>query len=260
MSLWVLILLCVIQGLTEFLPVSSSGHLHFVEQIFGVKGNLLLLNLFLHVATLFAVVIYYRKIIFNLIKKPFQKYNLYIVIATFVTLIFAVCYESFEIDRFVKFIYCFGFLLTSIILLFCHLIQKKGTIVCAENINARRSIIVGAMQGLAVMPGLSRSGSTIGTMIFLGFGEEESSKFSFLLSIPIIVGGFAVELIKFLKNPIENHFFNIKIYIFAFFLTFFIALIAIKLTIKLLQKKKFIIFSIYTFIMFVITFVLNFIL
>ena len=69
MNIWVLILLCVVQGLTEFLPVSSSGHLLLVEQLFGVSENLMLLNLFLHISTLLAVVIVYRKTILKILKK-----------------------------------------------------------------------------------------------------------------------------------------------------------------------------------------------
>ena len=92
-----------------------------------------------------------------------------------------------------------------------------------------------------------------------GNNEQKSSEFSFLLSIPIIVGGFALELLKINKSGINFDFFSIKTYIFAFFLTFIVSLLALKLTIKLLKKQKFIIFSVYTFLMFVVTFILNYV-
>lgn len=259
MSFWVLIVLCIVQGLTEFLPVSSSGHLLFMEQIFNVSGNLLFLNLFLHIATLLAVVIVYRKIIWELIKKPFQKYTLKLLIATLCTLVFAFAYEYFNVDSIVTKIYCFGFLATSILLFFCHRFQKKSaSIMASDEISMKNSVLVGVVQGFAVVPGLSRSGSTISSLILSGNDEKKSAEFSFLLSIPIIVGGFVLELIKILKNDNNLVFFDIKSYIFAFFLTFIVSLFALKITIKLLKNQKFIVFSIYTFLMFVVTFILNF--
>ena len=259
MSLYVLILLCVVQGLTEFLPISSSGHLLLIEQVFGVSGNLLFLNLFLHVATLCAVVVVYRKTIIKLLKNPFQKYTKNLLLATLTTFVFAVGYKAFNFDGFVQRIYCFGFLLTSIILLACHYFQKKAIVFSAEELNTKNAIIVGAVQGLAVIPGLSRSGSTISSLIFQGVSQSKAAEFSFLMSMPIIVGGFAFELINLLKNPTNNYVFDIKIYIFAFFLTFFVSILALKATIKLLRDKKLIIFSVYTFVLFVISFVLNFV-
>lgn len=259
MSIFILIVLCVVQGLTEFLPVSSSGHLLLFEQLFHLSGNLLFLNLFLHLATLLAVVIVYRKKLLEIIKKPFQPYTLKLLLATIFTVVLAFAYEIFEIDKKVTKIYCFGFLATSVLLLLCHRFQKKSGVVTIGDISVKNSILVGLVQGIAVVPGLSRSGSTISSLILTGNDEKKSSEFSFLLSIPIIVGGFVLELLKLDKNSINTINFDIKIYIFAFFLTFFVSFFALKITIKLLKKQKFIVFSVYTFLMFILTFILNFI-
>ncbi len=259
MSFWVLVLLCIVQGMTEFLPVSSSGHLLFLEQLFGVNGNLMFLNLFLHVATLLAVVIVYRKILWELIKKPFQPLTLKLFIATICSVFLAFIYEFSGIENIITKIYPFGFLITSVLLLACHMFQRKANVVNSNDITIKNSLLVGAVQGIAVIPGLSRSGSTISSLILTGNDENKASEFSFLLSIPIIVGGFVLELLQMNKNDILFNF-NIKIYIFAFLLTFIVSLIALKLTIKLLKKHKFIIFSVYTFLMFIVTFILNFIL
>lgn len=258
MSIWVLLLLCVVQGLTEFLPVSSSGHLLLIEQIFGISGNLLLLNLFLHIATLLAVVIVYRKILWELLKKPFQPYTLKLFVATLFSVALAFAYQFGGVDNIVAKIYPFGFLLTSILLLACHLFQKKSGVVNVGEISMKNSVLVGIVQGFAVVPGLSRSGSTISSLILTGNDEKKSAEFSFLLSIPIIVGGFALELMKINKNAINSYFLDVKLVIFAFFLTFIVSIIALKLTIKLLKKQKFIVFSIYTFLMFILTFILNY--
>ena len=114
------------------------------------------------------------------------------------------------------------------------------------------------VQGLAVIPGLSRSGSTIVSLSLCGNNEEESAEYSFLLSIPIIVGGFVIELIKMFKNPQISRVFTIETIIFAFLLTLVVAIISLKLTLKLLKKNKFIYFSIYTFILFIVTFAINY--
>lgn len=258
MSLLVLTILCIVQGLTEFLPVSSSGHLLLVEQLFNVDGNLMFLNLFLHIATLLAVVIVYRKTIWELIKKPFQPYTFKLLIATIISVSLAFIYKYSGISQYETKFYPFAFLVTSILLLVCHLFQKKSVVINSGEINYKSSVLVGFVQGLAVVPGLSRSGSTISSLILSGNDDKKSAEFSFLLSIPIIVGGFALELINFDKTVINTMFFDLKIYIFAFFLTFFISIFALFLTIKLLKKQKFIVFSVYTFLMFILTFILNF--
>lgn len=254
-----MIVLCIIQGVTEFLPVSSSGHLLFFEQLFNVSGNLMLLNLFLHVATLFAVVIVYRKVLWNLLKKPFQPYTLKLFVATLFTVALAFAYEFSGIEKNVTKIYPFGFLLTFVLLFVCHRFQKKGSIVSNGEISLKNACMVGIVQGFAVVPGLSRSGSTISSLILTGADEKKSSEFSFLLSIPIIIGGFVLELIKMNKSTSNYAFFDVKVYIFAFFLTFIVSLVALKLTIKLIKEHKFLVFSVYTFILFIITFILNFV-
>lgn len=258
MSLWVLVILCLVQGLTEFLPVSSSGHLLLFEQLFGITDNLMFLNLFLHVATLLAVIIVYRKTILELLKKPFQPYTLKLIIATCFTVVLAFAYEFARIDNIVNKIYPFSFLLTSILLLFCHIFQKKNVGVSLNEISYKNSVLIGIVQGIAVVPGLSRSGSTISSMILTGNDEKKSAEFSFLLSIPIIVGGFVLELLKIKKTGNFTLNFGIKMMIFAFFLTFIVSIIALKITIKLLKKQKFIVFSVYTLVLFIVTFILNF--
>lgn len=258
MNVWVLLLLCVVQGLTEFLPVSSSGHLLFVEQVFGISENLMLINLFLHVATLLAVIIVYRKIIWELLKKPFQPYTYKLLIATIFSVVLAFLYKFSGLENFVTKIYPFGFLLTSILLLSCHLFQKKSVSVTTEELSFKNSILVGVVQGVAVVPGLSRSGSTISSLILSGRSEKQASEFSFLLSIPIIIGGFVLELLTYEPSGINFNFSTISIYIFAFILTFIVSIFALRVTIKLLKKQKFIVFSVYTFLMFIITLILNY--
>ncbi len=252
MNFWVLCLLCVVQGLSEFLPVSSSGHLLLVEQIFGVQGDLLLLNLFLHVATLLAVVLVYRKIIWGILKKPFQPLTYKLLLSTTITVCFALLHEYFEIDRFGFKIYGFCFLTTSAILFVTYLFQKKSAIVPAGEVSVGSAIVVGVAQGFAVLPGLSRSGTTISSLILCGNDEKKASEFSFLLSIPVIVGGFVLELVKILRHGgVGNAFSFISAWncVFAFVLTFVVAVCSLKLTLKLLKNNKFVYFSMYLLVL-----------
>lgn len=258
MSFWVLCLLCIVQGVCEFLPISSSGHLTLIEQVCGVQGDLLFLNLFLHLASLIAVIVVYRKIILKLIKKPFQPLTYKILISTIFTVILAFIFEVFSLDDYSYKIYCFGFLLTSILLWILDYIQKKMVGLKQNGISYRDAVIVGLVQGIAVIPGLSRSGSTIFSLMLCGNEKDESAEYSFLLSVPIIVGGFVLKLLKMNKEPLILENFTITMGVFAFLFTLLISIISLKLTIKLLREKKFKVFSIYTFILFIITFYINY--
>lgn len=253
-----LILLCVIQGLTEFLPVSSSGHLLLVERLFGVESSVLALNLFLHMATLLAVVIEYRKTILKLIKKPFQPLTYKLFLTTAITVCFALVYKFCNIEMFANKIFGLFFIFTAIILYLNDLFYKKSAIVSANEVSYKSAIVAGVVQGLAVFPGLSRSGSTISALNFMGNDSEASAEYSFLMSIPIIIGGFVLELFS-LKTS-DNIFGNLTIfqYLFSFLLTFFVSFLSLKATIKLLKKNKFIYFAIYLVIIGVISLVVSF--
>lgn len=259
MSFLILCLLCIVQGLTEFLPVSSSGHLVLIEQLFNVETDMLLLNLFLHLASLVAVIIVYRKVILKLLKKPFQPLTYKLIISTVVTVIFAFAYKFFDINRYVFKIYGFCFLITAITLFICNKYQKNAVVIQKEQLSYKDSVIVGIVQGLAVIPGISRSGSTITSLILLNNKESDAAEYSFLLSIPIIIGGFIVELLE-IKN-FQTLFVSVNLwqYIFAFFLTFAVAMLSLKFTIKMLKNQKFGYFSTYLLIISIIVIAINFI-
>lgn len=256
MNIYLLILLCVVQGLTEFLPVSSSGHLMMLEDIFGIHENVLLLNLFLHLATLFAVVIVYRKVILNLIRRPFCPLMGKLVLATIVTVALAGVYEIFDLNAKIGGFYGYYFIVTAFLLLGVHFFEKHAAVVKTGGISYKSSLLVGLVQGVAVLPGISRSGSTISAMIFLGAGEYEAAEFSFLLSIPVIIGGFVFELLG--VGDIGAVFGMMPIWqvLFAFVLTFAVSVFALKLTKLMLKKNKFIVFSIYLFIIGIIAIII----
>ena len=208
MAILILVILGIVQGLTEFLPVSSSGHLVLLYNFFGIKDSTMLLSIILHLATLLAVIIYYRKEIGKLIRHPLCSTNLKIIVTTIFT-----CLIVLSIYPFVK--KSFGgeylpvcFVLTGIILwlsdIFCR--RNKPQInsttiydICNLPITYTQAIIIGVAQGIACIPGISRSGTTIGVSKLLGLGDI-SSAYSFLISIPILLTHILLLLLRYMKT------------------------------------------------------------
>ena len=216
-------LLGILQGIAEFLPISSSGHLALVQYLFGLEDVPLLYDISLHMATLLAVVIFFRKKIWALLKcfcrwitkkskpdtevqlsendllcptdKIGQKTIIAIIITTAITGAFGIFTSKLIPDLSVKFV-CGGFLVTSALLIFSAIAGKKQ----AENnqdftgITIKQSIIIGIMQGFGTLPGISRSGSTIAGALFGGVNRSLAGEFSFIVSLPAILGAFILEL------------------------------------------------------------------
>ena len=188
--------------------------------------------------------------IWNIIKKPFQPLTYRLLLSTVITVCLALVYKKLDLDRYGFKIYGFCFLATSVLLFVTFMFQKKSAVVPSQNIGTKSAVLVGFVQGLAVFPGLSRSGSTISSLILSGNDENKAAEFSFLLSIPVIVGGFALELFDLIKDGgAGNAFTSIGVWecLFAFVLTFIVAWASLKVTLKLLKNNKFIYFSIYLF-------------
>jgi len=252
----ILIILGVIQGLTEFLPVSSSGHLLLFYDIFGVKGETLILSILFHVATLLAVVIYYRKEIIPLIKHPFCKTNLKLLVTTIFTVIVYFLFKPIINKTFSgDYLFVF-FILTAIILYVSDYVAEKN-IITKRQINKpikyditnlpityKQAIIIGLSQGLACIPGISRSGSTIATARIMGI-DNSSTTYSFLISIPIIIGSLVLSIIEGGSLVVENY----AGLILGFIAAFVVGLLAISVMIKLVKKCKLIYFSYYLLIL-----------
>jgi len=201
MTVWLAALLGLVQGLCEFLPVSSSGHLLLLQKMFGVEEGALFFTVMLHIGTLVAVLIVYRKMIWKLLKHPFQKTVLHLIVALLPTVFVAILFKKVPpFDRFYeaaeqgKFLgVCF--LITSAILNACELFERprKKQRKLSE-MKATDALVIGSMQGIGVLSGVSRSGSTIGGALFVGLDRKAAADFSFLLSIPSIVGGAVLEI------------------------------------------------------------------
>jgi undecaprenyl-diphosphatase len=198
------IFLGIVQGLTEFFPVSSSGHLVFFQSLFGIKEPPIFFDVMLHVGTLLAVVVYLRREILQIIQglgaalqgksegRDGLRMFLWMVIASIPTGLMGIVlkdwFESvFSQPRFVGYMV----LVTGLILWLTRWVKREG-----KDIRKMRwldALLIGIAQGVAILPGISRSGSTISAGLFLGLDRVLAGKFSFLLSIPAILGAALLE-------------------------------------------------------------------
>ena len=217
-------LLGILQGVAEFLPISSSGHLALAQSLFGLEDVPLLYDIFLHMATLLAVTIYFWPKIWALLKcfgrwitkkqksdnqvkisendllcptdKIGQKTIIAIILTTAITGAFGIFTSKLIPDLGVKFV-CGGFLVTSALLIISSIMEKRQSAKGPKEftgISIKQSIIIGIMQGFGTLPGISRSGSTIAGALFGGVNRSLAGEFSFIVSIPAILGAFILEL------------------------------------------------------------------
>ncbi len=212
------ILLGVLQGIAEFLPISSSGHLAIAQELFNLEDVPLLFDVFLHLATLGAVVLFFRKRIWSLLQVmgrwicrrslPEDKADLQTIVAlllgTLVTGFFGILLSDVVEDIDEKLI-CVGFFITAGLLFLgdateerrrkkCLATDPDFTVGKSGGVKPLQGLGIGLAQGFGVLPGISRSGSTIAGALLCGVDREQAGEFSFLLSIPAILGAFVLQL------------------------------------------------------------------
>lgn len=254
---WQALVLGLTQGLTEFLPVSSSGHLTFLQRILNIDigGAELFFDIILHMGTLIAVCVVFRKDIIALFRKPLNKL-LYLVVATIPAAIVGLLLDDIIEEHIMQGAYTgvylsVFFLVTAGVLFATEIYAKRKKAVYP--LGWRNTLPMGFAQAIAVLPGISRSGSTIAAGTFAGGSAEDVSSFSFLLSIPVILGGFLVKLVKGLidkDNGLVQSFeagggqFGWCIAI-GFIVSVIAGLFAIKVMLKAIKKADYKWFSAY---------------
>lgn len=234
------ILIGFVQGLTEFLPISSSGHIVLFGSMFDLD-NLMLISIVAHIGTLFAVIFCYRKRLGELIRKPFNKTNLNLIIATIPTVIMVLLFNSFLEDNFSNKTLIWGFLISAVLLVIADF--KKD---CYRPVTKRSALYMGIAQGLALLPGISRSGSTLVCGLLVGVEKNEALDFSFLMSIPVIIASAVYESIKLFSCQITVNWLGIFIVMIT---SFFFGILSIKLMLKLVKKNRLYYFSIYLIVL-----------
>lgn len=278
MSILAAILLGVVQGISEFLPISSSGHLSVLQNFFGIRNleeENLLFDILLHLATLISVCIVYRHDIADMIReivgfvrdirhpkpeeggpKPARRLVLMIIIATLPLIIVLPINDLIEKLYYNTYFIGAAFLFTGAMLLLSDKMQNGRK--TEKNMTAGNALVIGACQAVAVLPGVSRSGSTITAGMAVGLNRNFAVKFSFLMSLPAILGANIISLFKALGQGVDTKL--IPIYLIGMAAAGVVGYFAIGLVKLLSQKGKFGKFSYYCFTVGAITIILSFIL
>ena len=246
MQIWQAIVLGFTQGFTEFLPVSSSGHLALMQKFLGLDAEkYLLFDLALHLATLIPVIFAFRKSIFKILRPPFNGVWL-ILIATIPAVVIGLTLGDLVENAFGNIYFLiFGFFVTAIILFVAETVYKSKRKFVSPTV--KTSLITGFAQALAVFPAFSRSGLTISTGCLLGVNKSENAEFSFLMSIPIILGGCiikGVETVSFASIPV-----GVLPLVLGMFSAFISGYISVSLMVEIIKKANFKVFSIYLIIL-----------
>lgn len=255
-------ILGVLQGLGEFLPISSSAHLIIFPWLFGWKEHSLAFDVALHLGTLVAVLGYFGKdffeIIFNGLTKPkSEKGRLlwFIIIATIPGAIF-----GFLLENTVENVFRVQYLLIAIVLALFGVVlyyadKNSKNNISIDKLNIFHALMIGLSQAFAIFPGISRSGITMTTGLFLGLKKETAAKFSFLMSAPIIFGAGVLQLAK---NITEIRH-ELTPFIIGFLVSCFVGFFAIHFLLNFVKKAGFKVFSYYRFILALIIIVVYFV-
>ena len=263
------IIIGIVQGLTEFLPVSSSAHLVFIQNILGVESSLAF-DTFLHLGSLLAVLWFFRADIIKMILSwidsvkdiiqgrfrqgfyddPYKRLAWYVILATVPVGLVGLLFEDAVDSLFAGALYVPAFFLfvTGTILYLSQRMTSGN--VNLKNISAKESLFMGLGQACAILPGLSRSGTTIAAGLVIGLDKEFAAKFSFILSIPAILGAFVLQ-VKDIGTAMDANFLPI---ILGFIAAFIAGYAAIKWMLELIQKRSLDIFAYYCWIVAIVVF------
>ena len=234
-----ILILSAIQGISEFLPISSSAHLIVVSSLYDLKASSLLIDISLHLGSLLAIIFFFRKDLFDI--KNNQKLLKLIIIGSIPLIIFGYILHSMELIHLLRNIKVIAWatLIFGIFLYFSD--QKKIYKNISSNLNIKSIVFIGMFQILALIPGVSRAGITITAARLLSFNRVDSGKISFLLSIPALAGASFLGLKDIPKESLE---INLLV-IIAIILSFLFSYLTVKFFLRYLNRFSLNIFVIY---------------
>jgi len=235
----------IIQGLTEFLPVSSSGHLVILKYWLGFKGAGVVMEVTLHFATLLAIIIFFRKRILDYAKK---EKILAVIVGTIPIAILGLIFKD-EIELLFNnyLLVTFTFSVTGVVLFISRRAKENKS-----EVDLKTAFIIGIAQALALTPGISRSGFTVAAAMLLGVTRKKAFEFSFILAIPALLGAFIINMPDILGTNAEN-FLNLLPGTLAAFLS---GLLALWMFYRVITKKELYLFSYYLWVVSVASFLL----
>ncbi|MFO7937648.1 MAG: undecaprenyl-diphosphate phosphatase [Kiritimatiellia bacterium] len=236
--------LALIQGLTEFLPVSSSGHLVIAQRLIGVNESGINLEIWLHIGTLISIVVFYRDVLWRLIRGvlSFEKKSLvfsgYVLISALPAVLFYGLFST-HVDAIYESTAWAGALLifTGLVLIAVHRVGSRD-----GEVTWKRSIFVGIAQALAILPGISRSGMTISAARASGVSSEKAAEFSFIMVIPLLIGA---ALVNSLKVPDAGDHLSVWLLAVGTAVSAIVGWAALKILVKMLRKGRFWLFGVY---------------
>lgn len=266
MPLFEALIFGIVQGITEFLPISSTAHIVITELLFGYNFPGLAFEIFLHMASVFAVILYFRRELWAVITGFFSyfgnrsaenrihfRFGLYIIVATIITGAAGLLLKNLVVDVMKTPPFIAGALVvTGTFLIFIERFKKYGS----RRENKMRfldAIIVGLAQTIAVLPGISRSGATLIAGLWIGLERETAVRYSFLLAIPIILGS-TVLAVGDLSGAIFSTI-GLAPLIAAFIATFIFSLVGIIWLINFLKKGRLIYFALYCYLVAILVFI-----
>jgi len=249
MNFWQTIFLAFLQGMTEFLPISSSGHLAVFQKLFNL-GTPVIFDIFVHVGTLLAIIVFFRKQLWKILKGLFFKEgNSWRIFWLLVIGSLPALFVGLFLQKHIEFIFsslrliAFSFLLTGIILISTKFLKfkRKKNLFSLKWLDA---LVVGLFQAVAILPGVSRSGSTIAGGLMRNFKQETAFQYSFFLAVPAILGALSLQ-IPDLKNQ-SSLFLSQSI--LGMLIAFGVGFFALKILKKVLFNSQLWLFGFYCFL------------
>ena len=223
MSIWQAIVLAVIQGVAEFLPISSSGHLVIVQKLMGLSTPPVAFDIWLHVATLGAIFWWLGRSL----KLSISSWKL-VIVGSIPAGVAGILIQPYLENIFNSLtVVGAGLLVTGIVLLATKFGNKN------QLLGYKTALLIGAAQAVAILPGVSRSGSTIATALMLGVGRQEAMRFSLLLAVPAILGAQVLEIDKLIDSGT-----NWGVNLIGFGVAFIVGLMALRLLNRVLRDKQ----------------------
>ena len=252
MGFWEALILGIIQGLTEFLPVSSSGHLEIGKALFGdnsLPEESLLFTVVVHAATALSTMVIFRKDIAVILKGLFQfkwneesQFSVKIIVSMIPAAVIGILFDEQIEVLFNKQILLVGaMLIVTGLLLFLADRAKKTN----KDVNFKNAFLIGISQAIAILPGISRSGATISTSVLLGIDRDQAARFSFLMVVPLILGKIAKDM---MDGDISADFVNSMPLVVGFTGAFVAGLAACQWMISLVRNAQLRYFSYYCFV------------
>lgn len=242
MNIFEAIIIGLVQGLTEFLPISSSGHLVIIQKILKINSPGNLIEVSAHLGTLLSIILIYKKEIWGIItslkSSESKKYIFMIVLATLPSVVFVLTSKSFIIRLFES----VSSVAIALIFTGCILYMSGIKYYSNKKLSLAKGFLIGISQAFAIIPGISRSGMTISIALLLGVSSKEAAKFSFMLAIPAI---FGATILTFLDAQFDQLKIMTTPLVVTALVSFVSGLLALKFLIKILNAGKFYYFSFY---------------